>query len=119
MTYRLKNNRLMKSDVREEVIGKEDAVVVHMGGNDIEKFRSEEVMRKYQEMMEVLKGKVSRVLVNGILPRKCQSGEWHSRAMGINNRVRELCRKLGFEFVSLWQIFINKPKLYALDGVHL
>ena len=51
---------------------------------------------------------------NGILV-----GEWLSRAIGVNERVRVLCREVGVSFVDEWDRFFGRGELYVRDGVYL
>lgn len=46
-------------------------------------------------------------------------GEWMSRAIGVNERVKALCKDVGASYVDEWDSFVGQRELYARDGVHL
>ena len=112
-------------EVREEVqrrvqgMERECVVVLHVGGNDVSAGRSEELVDRYEGMIDEIKESGRRCVVSGILPRVYLSREWMSRAIGVNERVKELCRKAGASFVDEWDRFFGRRELYAWDGVHL
>ena len=67
-------------------------VIVHVGTNDIGYKRSEELIKRYRELIEKMKDSGRRCMISGILPRLGAGQEWKSRALCVNDRVRKLCR---------------------------
>ena len=105
--------RLVKGAARDSV------VVLHVGTNDVDRVRSEELVARFRSMLEKVRESGRRCVVSGILPR-CQVGSgWHSRAIGVNERVRKMCEKMGMFFMDEWCEFYGRKDLFAMDGVHL
>ena len=98
---------------------KDGVVVIHVGGNDVRAGGSEELVDRYREMLGKIKESGRRCVVSGVLPRFSVSREWLSRAIGVNERVKVLCKKVGVSFVDEWDGFFGQRELYAMDGVHL
>lgn len=69
-------------------------VVLHVGGNDVRAGRSEELLRRCKEMVENIRESGRKCVVSGILPHVYASREWLSKAIGVNERVKECVRKL-------------------------
>lgn len=95
--------------------------VIHVGGNDIRekngKFRrSEDIIENYKLMIEKCKAKSRNTFITSILPRPTENIEWYSRALGINDRIREMCDKPNLIFIDLWDSFYNNNTLYASNG---
>ena len=104
---------------REFVNTNADAtVIVHVGTNDIWYKRSEELIERYRELIEKMKDSGRRCMISGILPRLGAGQEWKSRALCVNDRVRNLCSSENIRFLDLWSEFQNRD-LCAVDGVHL
>ena len=93
--------------------------VVHTGSNDVGKVRSEDLVRKYNFLLQELKKRGGQHVVCGVLPRFSADSWWNSRAIGVNERISKLCKQLGFLFLDPWCRFSRRRDLYAFDGVHL
>ena len=113
----------MKSIVEHIENGNVDGktVVIHGGGNDIEKINTEELMGLYKEAIDKVRSKGKLCVVSGILPRFGKSPYWSSRAIGVNNRVQSYCKEKFHDvmFIDNWDRFYNNQRFYARDGVHL
>ena len=48
-----------------------------------------------------------------------QSYLWYSKAIGINDRLRNKCSELDINFVDLWDLFYGRKEFFNSDGVHL
>lgn len=99
--------------------GSETVVVVHVGGNDVARKRSEELVNRYRVMLEKVRSSGRTGVVCGVIPRICEGGEWLSRAISLNDRIEGMCRSLGLKFVDGWDTFFGKHEMFAKDGVHL
>ena len=102
-----------------EGTGNETVVVVHVGGNDVSRKRSEELVNRYRVMLEKVRSSGRTGVVCGVIPRICEGGEWLSRAISLNDRIEGMCRSLGLRFVDGWDTFFGKHEMFAKDGVHL
>lgn len=114
-----------------EVIGSEKGgeqlkgciVVVHVGGNDISKFkgRSEELVGRLRKMVKFLKEKKAMPVISEITPRNYKSSGWTASALSINDRLRMICKKEDVTNLTTWQVFYKQgqidDKLYK-DDVH-
>lgn len=104
---------------------REGVVVLHVGGNDVRAGGSEELVARYREMLGKIRESGRRCVVSGVLPRfwagraGISVGEWLSRAIGVNERLKVLCREAGVSFVEEWDRFYGRRELYVRDGVHL
>ena len=97
-----------------------DTVVIHGGGDDIKGMNTEKLMELYKNAIEKVTNKGKLCIISGILPRLKESPYWSSRAIGINDRVREICKtKPGVMFVDSWDSFYNNRRLYSEDGIQL
>ncbi|KAG0699146.1 hypothetical protein GWK47_025887 [Chionoecetes opilio] len=99
--------------------GKEAVVVVHVGGNDVGKARSEELVTKYKALLEKVKESGRTGVICGVIPREYVGQEWLSRALSLNSKIEELCKGMGLRFVDGWDTFYGKHSMYTRDGVHL
>ena len=97
-----------------------DTVVIHGGGDDIKGMNTEKLMELYKNTIEKVINKGKLCIISGILPRLKESPYWSSRAIGINDRVSEICKtKPGVMFVDNWDSFYNNRRFYSEDGIQL
>lgn len=94
-------------------------VCLSAGGNDVGKVRSEELLRRFKEVLGKVRDRGGIPLVCGILPRRNVGYEWLSRAIAMNCRLADHCKANGWRFVDNWDRFFGKDHLYQRDGVHL
>ena len=99
--------------------GENTTVLIHVGSNDVSKFHSEELLNRYKKLVLTLRNTRRKGILTGILPCIWRREEWSSRALGINQRVRALCKANDVLFVDLWDDFYGKDVLYRQDGRHL
>ncbi|KAG0720097.1 hypothetical protein GWK47_031334 [Chionoecetes opilio] len=99
--------------------GKDAVVVVHVGGNDVGKARSEELVTRYKALLEKVKESGRKGVICGVIPREYVGQEWLSRALSLNSKIEELCKDMGLRFVDGWDTFYGKHSMYTRDGVHL
>ena len=113
--------KAVSEEVQKRVGGmeREGVVVLHVGGNDVRAGGSEELVARFREMLGKIRESGRRCVVSGILPRVYVSREWLSRTIGVNDRVKGMCKDVGVSFVDVWDRFYGRRDLYARDGVHL
>ena len=95
------------------------AVCLVVGGNDINRRRSEELLEQYKLALEKVRRKGAPVVACGIPPRMGYSREWLSRAIAFNSRIEDYCRRNRIAYVDVWERFYGRKQLFARDGVHL
>ena len=96
-----------------------EAMIVQVGVNDVGSTKSEELIRRYRDLLACMKSNRRRVVVTGILPRLTGvSTEWSSRALAANERVGKICREFGMTFLDGWDRFYGRWDLYQRDGLH-
>lgn len=93
--------------------------VIHVGTNDIQRFRSEELLDKYRHMIRKYKEKSNKIIVSGILPRKKAGHRFFDMATSINRRLTNLCNVENIGFINTWDNFFYDSSLYLDDGLHL
>ena len=99
--------------------GVKPVVCLHMGGNDVGRLGSEELLRRFREALGRIRDKGGIPVVSGVLPRRRVGGMWHSRAIAVNCRLASHCRANGWAFINNWDRFYGRDHLYSRDGVHL
>ena len=93
--------------------------VIHVGTNDVQRTRSEELLEKYRKMMRTYKEKSNKVVVSGIIPRRQAGSRFYACASSLNRRLENLCKDENVGFVSTWDNFYYDPSLFSGDGLHL
>ena len=93
--------------------------VIHLGTNDVQRTRSEELLDKYRKMMRAYKEKSNKVIVSGVIPRSQASSRFYAFASSLNRRLANLCREENVGFVSTWDNFYHDSSLFSDDGLHL
>ena len=76
-------------------------------------------MGDYHSLLQRLREARKPTIVTGILPRRWATNEWYSRALGLNSRVRELCRDMRLKFVDAWAMFYGRNRYYSSGDLHL
>ena len=93
--------------------------VIHVGTNDVQRTRSEELLDKYRKMMRTYKEKSNKVIVSGIIPRRQAGSRFYAFASSLNRRLENLCKEENVGFVSTWDNFYYDSSLFSVDGLHL
>lgn len=93
--------------------------VIHVGSNDVQRTRSEELLLKYQKLIKSFKEKSSRIIVSGIIPRLGVEDRFYNVATSTNRCLAEICKKENVGFVNTWDNFYYDDYLFSKDGVHL
>ncbi|KAK3884318.1 hypothetical protein Pcinc_011383 [Petrolisthes cinctipes] len=98
-------------------------VVAQVSGNDLflrngETGNTEEIILDAMYMVDEL-NRFNRTAVIGIFPRLGASSHALSKAIGVNERLEDMCTPLGVRFVDPYNVFYGRADLYLPDGVHL
>ena len=93
--------------------------VIHVGTNDVEQTRSEELIEKYKRLIRTFKDKSSDIVISGIIPRMMATRRFFNIATSINRRLANLCNKEHIGFVDTWDSFYHDRSLFKHDGIHL
>ncbi|MCP4268391.1 MAG: hypothetical protein GY777_22915 [Candidatus Brocadiaceae bacterium] len=94
-------------------------LVIHVGTNDVERTRSEDLLQKYRKLIQQYKSKTNNIIVSGVLPRISANTVFYSKAFSLNNCLKTLCQQEGIDFTDNWNQFYQKPDLFRRDGLHL
>ena len=94
-------------------------LILHGGVNDVGTTLSEELIDTYKMVIANLVKSGRKGIITGILPKIGAGVEWSSRAIGINERVKRLCKESNIRFVDYWDAFWDKRELFSIDGYHL
>ncbi|KAK3869134.1 hypothetical protein Pcinc_025539 [Petrolisthes cinctipes] len=94
-----------------------------VSGNDLflrngETGNTEEIILDAMYMVDELK-RFNRTAVIGILPRLGVGSHALSKAIGVNERLEDMCTPLGVRFVDPYNVFYGRADLYLPNGVHL
>ena len=113
-----------RSKREDDIVGDgwQGNMVVSVGGNDIRVeggMGTEELLRRFKDMIKKVKAQCGRMVVCGILPRIYMGKWWNSCAMGVNHRLDSFCQDNDVTFLDTWDSFIHQQWLYARDGIHL
>ena len=93
--------------------------VVHVGTNNVQLTRSEELIAKYKRLIQNFKNKSQNVILSGIIPRIKANQRFFNVATSMNRRLANLCREENVGFVDTWDSFFYDRSLFEKDGVHL
>lgn len=107
-----------------KVQNKNTCIIANAGNNDL--FQKENKVGNTEPLVEDLKNLVNSVAektVNGILvgimPRAYASYYAMSKAIGINERLKNYCNQKKVEFIDVWEIFVGKGQYFVREGTHL
>ena len=109
----------LQGKVRKTVGGGKTKVILHIGTNDTVKAGSEKIIKNIVSLIQEAKdaNKDAEVGVCSI-PSRTDNEVAFSRAEGINNRLGEICRNAGAEFIDLRGYLVSCRWWRARDGVH-
>ena len=107
------------TEIVSQGAGPSSLYVLHVGTNDVQSLRTEDLLEKYRRVIRRYKVKSNHVIVSGILPRiKARTG-FNDKAYTVNTELKELCTNEGVVFTSTWDKFYEQPRLFCNDGLHL
>ena len=93
--------------------------VIHVGSNDVQHTRSEDLMEKYRKMIQSFKVRTNQLIISGIVPRLGVERRFYNVATSTNRRLKQMCDEEGIGFVNTWDHFYHDEYLFSKDGVHL
>ena len=112
-------------DIREKVgnfvePGKNSVMVVNIGSNDVfhRRAASQNIIEKYRELIGTMKDRCSNLAMIGVIPRLYESNFNLSRAIGINDKLSQLCKEAKIGFIDPWLDYVGNKSLYRKDGIH-
>ena len=98
---------------------KEDTVIVQVDTNNLRMDETEEMMKKYDEMIQRLKAeRLGEVVVMGILPRQDLSEALDSKRVEVNRRLKEMCVESKVRYCDV-EFNPWRGGLLGRDGLHL
>ena len=102
-------------------VKKDSCLVVCAGSNDTfnKRAASEDIIKKYRQLLAAMKEKSNRCFITGILPRMNANNYDLSRAIGINTRLQSMCEDAGVAFIDTWDAFIENRSYFMKDRIHL
>ena len=109
----------LQGKVRKTVGEGKTKVILHVGTNDTVNTGSEDIIKNLCSLIQEVKdaSKNAEVGVCSI-PSRTDNEVAFSRAEGINNRLQEVCRKAGAEYIDLRGYLVSCRWWRARDGVH-
>ena len=112
--------RITNSIKNCNIANKDSCLVVCAGSNDAfnKRAASEEIIKKYKQLLAAMKDKSNRCFVTSIIPRKTANKYELSRAIGINSRLEVMCSDAGVAFIDTWDAYIGNRSYFAKDKVH-
>ena len=108
--------------VKQTSISKDCCLVVNVGSNDVHtpgRISSDDIVRKYKQLIREMKQKSNRCILNGILPRMGSNYHTTGQIIDINKRLGIMCEKDNVGFVDAWDLFEGRKYMLARDGIHL
>ena len=102
--------------------GKGGTILVHVGTNNADKEGTTAIVDKYRNLLKKKKeARVGQLILSGILPVYGNriDGYRNSKRMAINGMMKRLCEEEDVGYVDLWDSFVGKEEMYAMDGLHL
>ena len=119
-----KGNKDIRREVEKSTADKSGAAIIIASGNDLY-MRNGSLGNTTPIILDVMGAvddaalKAHRRVVVGIIPRLWWRPAAYSKNIGINNSLKDLCRKEGVTFVDPYDEFFARPDLFKNDGVHL
>ena len=119
-----KTKKIVEEIRKIELQKQNGCIIAHAGSNDLflqsnKVGNSEPLVKDLKCMVDTIAEKTTRGIVVGMLPRSCVSYHALSKAIGINERIKEHCFKRKVSFMDLWNEFTGKRQLFRKDGIHL
>ena len=102
--------------------GKGGTILVHVGTNNADKEGTTAIVDKYRNLLKKKKeARVGQLILLGILTVYGNriDGYRNSKRMAINGMMKRLCEEEDVGYVDLWDSFVGKEEMYAMDGLHL
>lgn len=101
-------------------------IFMNYGMNDMEYFGGDanSFVQHYEKLIEDIKIKYpkSKIYISDILPvqqKAIDKKSVYSKVEEFNDSLKEMCNRLGLNFIETRNIVIENPKFYEPDGIHL
>ena len=119
-----KTRRIVEEVKKLELPKRESCVIAHVGGNDLflkgnKIGNSEPLVKELERLVDTVKDKTDRAMIVGILPRINVSFHAQSKAIGINDRIKDYCIRKNVKFLDPWFDFVGRKGYFGKDGIHL
>ncbi|XP_068567592.1 uncharacterized protein [Cebidichthys violaceus] len=93
-------------------------LIVHVGTNDTARQHSELTKKDFNDLLEFLKKSGKEVFLSGPIPTLSRGSVRFSRIRSLNIWLQSACRAHNIGFIDSFNLFWNRPSLYARDGLH-
>ena len=97
---------------------RDDVVVMHVGPNDLRLMRQDELIQRYESVVQSLREKTDKVLVTSVLPLPRDSAAGVELVRTISWSLRTTCDRAGAKYVDLYPHINGAPGIFR-DGLHL
>ena len=119
-----KTKKVVEEVRKLKLQSKNSTVITHVGSNDLflrgnKTGNSEQIVKDLKSLVDITAEKSSNGIIIGLLPRWYASHYALSKAIGINDRIKEHCTQKKVEFLDLWDTYKGKWHYFKEDGVHL
>ena len=119
-----KAKKVSEAVKRLRVQNRNTCIIANAGGNDLylknnKVGNTEPLVKDLKAVVDEVADKTDRGILLGILPRLYASYYGMSKAIGINERIKEYCSQKKVNYVDVWKIFVGKWQYYQKDGIHL
>ncbi len=96
------------------------SVVLHAGVNDTKLRQTETLKRDFRSLIETVHSTLPAmtIIVPGPLPTYRRGHERFSRLFALNKWLSSWCKDQKLLFVSNWNLFWERPRLFRADGLH-
>ncbi|MFZ2537777.1 MAG: SGNH/GDSL hydrolase family protein [Oscillospiraceae bacterium] len=89
------------------------------GTNNLACHGTEEILRKYEKLIEKAKEKkCERVVIIGIVTRMDLGYYYESKRIAINMQLEKMCKKMKVDFLE-FECYKERQKMLWKDGFHL
>jgi hypothetical protein len=96
-----------------------EQIVVMVGGNNIDRGDgSEDIVKEYRVLLDKLRDKNRNVTVVGPSTRRHYNQYTHSKTIGINRRLRQMCSARNMDYIEAGLTKDEALRMLARDGVH-
>ena len=107
-----------------KVQNKDTCIIANVGSNDLylrenKVGNTEPLVDDLKSLVDSIVEKTNRGILVGLMPRVYASYFAMSKAIGINERLRNYCNQKRVDFIDVWKIFISKRQYFRRDGIHL
>ncbi|MEL7079453.1 MAG: hypothetical protein AAGM46_26485 [Cyanobacteria bacterium J06582_2] len=119
-----KTKQIVKEVENLKISNRDSCIIANVGSNDLflkgnKIGNTEPLIKELESLVDKIKGKTDKGMLVGILPRLNVNYFALSKAIGINNRIKDYCNKKKVKFIDPWNNFMGKSWHFKKDGIHL